>query len=516
MLSTSCSTVSLPAIHTDFAIATPSLFPQRSNRYLLRHFFFVCRDRGRSCRSIDTEAAPIGQHAVIQSITLRTTEHSAPHTRADKTRMDVCTPFKHFIFCSSACPKRHCAYPHSLLQRAFSLQTLYFSTLPQKFSVTPNLPPAESSLFSESHLDKHTLHNLLTHSGSAGNSFLKDRIPSSFQESHKDIKYFPHLPWLHPKRHIPSTSCFATQHIAKESFSPNTLRDHAQVHTQPSLMNSPDFSRKVSFNEPSRKTRVSFLLNEDECDVLHSHHPGNLVAGMNAPMLALREQALKDSLLNMHLARQDRDIPPFSAGCTGYSQRPISVLSLPQRVQHERSQQQLLQGCLGDGAAPAKMRLSSEKGGPHTKAKLSSGMALDNILTCEVGQGNAAFKVEGGPLGNTGNTAPTDRRGVRKKRQRKFVCDTCGFGFYTNSDLQKVCCHGTYVDTHLLSSLRMSHNSTTGPLCAVYPVSFRSFFLTHISALFIQHVSSVHLLLRPYECSKCDKKFGERSNATKQ
>lgn len=31
-----------------------------------------------------------------------------------------------------------------------------------------------------------------------------------------------------------------------------------------------------------------------------------------------------------------------------------------------------------------------------------------------------------------------DRRGVKKKRQRKFVCETCGFGFYTNSDLQKV------------------------------------------------------------------------------
>lgn len=60
----------------------------------------------------------------------------------------------------------------------------------------------------------------------------------------------------------------------------------------------------------------------------------------------------------------------------------------------------------------------------------------------------------------------SDKRGVRKKRQRKFVCDTCGFGFYTNSDLQK-------------------------------------------------HVSSVHLLLRPYKCTVCDKRFGERSNATK-
>lgn len=40
------------------------------------------------------------------------------------------------------------------------------------------------------------------------------------------------------------------------------------------------------------------------------------------------------------------------------------------------------------------------------------------------------------PNGNTATSASA--RGVRKKRQRKFICETCGFGFYTNSDLQKV------------------------------------------------------------------------------
>lgn len=35
-------------------------------------------------------------------------------------------------------------------------------------------------------------------------------------------------------------------------------------------------------------------------------------------------------------------------------------------------------------------------------------------------------------------TTGAEKRGVRKKRQRKFICDTCDFGFYTNSDLQKV------------------------------------------------------------------------------
>lgn len=43
--------------------------------------------------------------------------------------------------------------------------------------------------------------------------------------------------------------------------------------------------------------------------------------------------------------------------------------------------------------------------------------------------------------GHSGADAPgAEKRGVRKKRQRKFACDTCGFGFYTNSDLQKVRC----------------------------------------------------------------------------
>lgn len=37
-----------------------------------------------------------------------------------------------------------------------------------------------------------------------------------------------------------------------------------------------------------------------------------------------------------------------------------------------------------------------------------------------------------------GGDSPSEQRGVRKKRQRKFVCATCSFGFYTNSDLQKV------------------------------------------------------------------------------
>lgn len=43
-------------------------------------------------------------------------------------------------------------------------------------------------------------------------------------------------------------------------------------------------------------------------------------------------------------------------------------------------------------------------------------------------------------LSSANDTVGSEKRGVRKKRQRKFVCDRCSFGFYTNSDLQKVRC----------------------------------------------------------------------------
>jgi len=56
--------------------------------------------------------------------------------------------------------------------------------------------------------------------------------------------------------------------------------------------------------------------------------------------------------------------------------------------------------------------------------------------------------------------------GTRKPRPRRFVCERCDFGFYTNADLQK-------------------------------------------------HIVSVHQKLKPYGCHVCGKRFGEKSNATK-
>jgi hypothetical protein len=56
---------------------------------------------------------------------------------------------------------------------------------------------------------------------------------------------------------------------------------------------------------------------------------------------------------------------------------------------------------------------------------------------------------------------------IKKPRERTFICDTCSFGFFTRSDLQK-------------------------------------------------HQSSVHLGLKPYGCPSCPRMFGERSNASKQ
>lgn len=60
----------------------------------------------------------------------------------------------------------------------------------------------------------------------------------------------------------------------------------------------------------------------------------------------------------------------------------------------------------------------------------------------QFGHSQAAALASGMPKVESAGGASSkaaDKRAVRKKRQRKFVCDKCNFGFYTNSDLQKVC-----------------------------------------------------------------------------
>lgn len=37
-------------------------------------------------------------------------------------------------------------------------------------------------------------------------------------------------------------------------------------------------------------------------------------------------------------------------------------------------------------------------------------------------------------------TSSNGKGNAKKQRPRKFVCDICSFGFYTNSDMQKVSC----------------------------------------------------------------------------
>lgn len=111
-----------------------------------------------------------------------------------------------------------------------------------------------------------------------------------------------------------------------------------------------------------------------------------------------------------------------------------------------------------DGIMPSQSGLSNLHAGRSSGFGMLNGPSNENL------GGYQLFQQR--PQGESPNGSSSTKNGVRKKRQRKFICDVCNFGFYTNSDLQK-------------------------------------------------HVSSVHLLLRPYPCTACDKKFGERSNATK-
>lgn len=70
-----------------------------------------------------------------------------------------------------------------------------------------------------------------------------------------------------------------------------------------------------------------------------------------------------------------------------------------------------------------------------------------------------------GPSGSSHSSAQPPP--AKKPRARNYTCSRCNFKFYTNSDLAK-------------------------------------------------HISSVHDKLKPYGCDICGKKFGEKSNATKQ
>lgn len=89
---------------------------------------------------------------------------------------------------------------------------------------------------------------------------------------------------------------------------------------------------------------------------------------------------------------------------------------------------------------------------------------------------------------------PAVRGGARKSRPRRFICETCEFAFYTNSDLQKVC--------WTFHNLAVYRGTDMMQWCWLFPC--------------FQHISSVHLQLRPYGCTMCDRTFGEKSNATKQ
>lgn len=155
----------------------------------------------------------------------------------------------------------------------------------------------------------------------------------------------------------------------------------------------------------SRKALLSFLLNDEDEGVMQPKEEprdfaSDLGSPMSAPVLSLREYGWRRPGQEQSFsAIRDTDMSPSVIGMPASS----SNLRTSARAQQHQNGYSLQ----GQGL----------KQPPHLK--------MSDDPTAETG------KLDG----NGGNG---EKRGVRKKRQRKFTCETCKFGFYTNSDLQKV------------------------------------------------------------------------------
>lgn len=142
-------------------------------------------------------------------------------------------------------------------------------------------------------------------------------------------------------------------------------------------------SRKNADFDPgkSRKTRVSFLLNDDDDE--------DAVLG-NTGFEVLRQGTNSNKERKGEFGRQDR---------TAHQAGEESVQAI-------------------------------SKGGALLPTRSSGAVsASGSMQSASFYQGSPSQEQQPGGSG---------KKGVRKKRQRKFPCDTCGFSFYTNSDLQKV------------------------------------------------------------------------------
>lgn len=160
--------------------------------------------------------------------------------------------------------------------------------------------------------------------------------------------------------------------------------------------------------DSSSKAQLSFLLNEEQNEQQH------ISIDMGLPSLSVRDASWKRQYSSSsHVNNQaSRNSNP-----QGHSNHLMDI---------EYPEQGLLSMPV---SSPIHSHVSSSLSIPEDQSIYSSGgpSAMD-----------VSRSTKGDSAGNTNTVTSTDRRGVRKKRQRKFVCDTCGFGFYTNSDLQKV------------------------------------------------------------------------------
>lgn len=188
--------------------------------------------------------------------------------------------------------------------------------------------------------------------------------------------------------------------------------------------------RKEHASEPSRKGKLSFVLNEDDAMAQGQQH---------------------DSMSSGHLGRQNYD-RSSSRDRNNELRGRVNPSGFDSAKGHNRSTplsfSQQPRTAMGAGYMP-----TSERSAMHR-------------------------------LHSSGEAPGSEKRGVRKKRQRKFVCDTCGFGFYTNSDLQKVASPLSKIRTNFATG---KENDTA--LTNTYSASFPTF--DSMSALCIS--SSDHM-----------------------
>lgn len=193
-------------------------------------------------------------------------------------------------------------------------------------------------------------------------------------------------------------------------------------------------SCQSAMQHSSRKAHLSFLLNHD--DMSNSDSDMDTTASRSVPSNRIKHE--------------------FSAETPNSIRNPyISKPHPPPTINQTLHSGVYLQTFLSPLLTPPSGRSLNSPAGVH---EMPASLQESLLLYQHPPPSRESYDLKASKV--TADTS-NEQRGVRKKRQRKFMCPTCGFGFYTNSDMQKVCTHHPYGDIHLLAyndRMYVSHN----------------------------------------------------------